>query len=62
VDPACKDELGQSDPLRRLLTGAGQQWQAEELEDIRMEIDYVLGAVRFKVEQWSKTLYFFVAV
>ena len=41
---------------------SGYDWQAEELEDIRMEIDYVLGAVRFKVEQWSKTLYFFVAV
>ena len=55
-------ELERIFSLGEYILDSGYDWQAEELEDIRMEIDYVLGAVRFKVEQWSKTLYFFVAV
>ncbi len=55
-------ELDRVFSLGAYILDSGYDWWAEDLEDIHMEIDYVLGAIRFKIDQWSKTLYFTIAV
>lgn len=55
-------ELDRVFALGTYILDSGYDWWAEDLEDIRLEIDYVLGAIRFKIDQWSKTLYFTIAV
>ena len=41
---------------------SGYDWEAADLADLILEIDYVDGSVRLMIDQWSKTLYFTIAV
>lgn len=41
---------------------SGYAWDAGDLDDISLEIDYLHAPVRYKVEQWKKTLVFSIAV
>lgn len=48
--------------LGQYILESGYDWHAPDLEDITLEIDYVDGSARIKIDQWSKTLYFTIAV
>lgn len=41
---------------------SGYDWNAQDLENIVLEIDYVDGSARIKIDQWSKTIYFTIVV
>ena len=55
-------ELERVFSLGACLPDSGYDWFAEDLEDISLEIDYVDGTARIKFDQWSKSVYFTIAV
>lgn len=55
-------ELDRVFSIGEYILDSGYDWEAPDLEDITLEIDYVDGAARIKIDQWSKTLYFTIAV
>lgn len=55
-------ELERAFSLGTYILESGYAWEAEDLEDISLEIDYLHAPVRYKVEQWKKTLVFSIAV
>ena len=55
-------ELDRIFSIGEYILDSGYDWEAPDLEDITLEIDYVDGTARIKIDQWSKTLYFTIAV
>ena len=55
-------ELERAFSLGTYILESGYEWAAEDLEDISLEVDYLHAPVRYKVEQWKKTLVFSIAV
>lgn len=55
-------ELDRIFAIGQYILESGYDWDAPDLEDIVLEIDYVDSAARIKINQWSKTLYFTIAV
>ena len=55
-------ELDRIFAIGEYILDSGYDWEAPDLGDITLEIDYVDGAARINIDQWSKTLYFTIAV
>ena len=55
-------ELERVFAIGQYILDSGYDWRAPDLADISLEIDYVDGSARIKIDQWSKTLYFTIAV
>ena len=55
-------ELDRVFAIGEYILDSGYDWEAPDLADITLEIDYVDGAARIQIDQWSKTLYFTIAV
>ena len=55
-------ELERAFSLGGYILESGYDWWAEDLADISLEIDYLHASLRYKVEQWKKTLVFTIAV
>ena len=55
-------ELDRIFAIGEYILDSGYDWEAPDLGDITLEIDYVDGAARINIDQWSKTLYFSIAV
>lgn len=61
----CATRFGELDrvfAIGQYILESGYDWNAPDLADITLEIDYVDSFVRIKIDQWSKTLYFTIAV
>ena len=61
----CVYRYGELERVFRLgeyILDSGYDWEAEELEDISLEIDFFGTSARINVNQWSKTVYFTIAV
>ena len=61
----CATRYGELDrvfAIGQYILAGGYDWDAPDLADITLEIDYVDGVARIKIDQWSKTLYFTIAV
>lgn len=45
-------------PLGDYILQSGYDWEAPDLEDIDVEVDFSLTGVSFTIDTWKKTLYF----
>ena len=45
-------------PLGEYILQSGYDWNAADLEDIDVEVDFSLTGVSFTIDAWKKTLYF----
>ena len=55
-------ELDRIFAIGEYILDSGYDWEAPDLRDIALEIDYVDGTARINIDQWSKTIYFSIAV
>ena len=55
-------ELEQLFGLGRYIEDSGYDWMAADLEDIPVEIEFFRASARIRINLWSKTLYFSIAV
>lgn len=44
------------------ITGSGYDWDAPDLDDIEVEMDYVSASVTFKIDKWTETVSFEVVI
>ncbi|MBR1576738.1 MAG: hypothetical protein IJ654_09885 [Bacteroidales bacterium] len=61
----CVYRFGEMERVFRLgeyILDSGYDWQAEDLEDLSLEIDFVGTTARIRIHQWSKSVYFSIAV
>ena len=55
-------ELERIFALGEYVAESGYDWEALDLEDISLEIDYSHSSASFKIDQWKKTLTFTVVI
>lgn len=44
------------------ITGSGYDWDAPDLDDIEVEMDYASASVTFKIDKWTETVSFEVVI